>query len=272
MLDPMLALNAGARSGDWSKDAMSTSHYAALLFSYAVVLLAMSGIARRAPRLWPAPEAAGFAHPWRELAWALAAVAAVLVIGMLYARGWLLPATSKRRPALDAVNQVVIYAPLLLLLAWRRHGLETAWLPRRGVLARVGIGLGLAWLALFAYALVRPGPGAWPRLIAEVYAPSHVSYLVQVLLEDVSIAILFVRLRGAVGQRWTLVLVAVLFAAAHVPGMLAGGTDASSLLRLSGDVVLGVLALTLLQRVRDVWWFWMIHFALDMTQFFAGGQ
>lgn len=248
---------------------MSTSHYAALVLSYAVVLLAMSGIARRAPRLWPASEAAGFAHPWRELAWALAAVVAVLAIGVLYARGWLLPATSKRRPALDAVNQVVIYAPLLLLLALRRHGLDTAWLPRRGVLARVGIGLGLAWLALFAYALVRSGPGTWPRLMAEVYAPSHVSHLVQVLLEDVSIAIVFVRLRAAVG-RSTLVLVAVLFAAAHVPGMLAGGADASSLWRLSGDVVLGVLALTLLQRLRDVWWFWMVHFALDMTQFFPG--
>ena len=36
--------------------------------------------------------------------------------------------------------------------------------------------------------------------------------------------------------------------------------------------MLGVLMLTLLQRLRDVWWFWMVHFALDMTQFFAGGQ
>jgi hypothetical protein len=251
---------------------MSTSHYAALLLSYAVALLAMSAIARRAPQLWPAPEAAGFAHPWRELAWALVAVAAVLVIGMLYSRGWLLPATAKHRPALDAVNQVVIYAPLLLLLAWRGHGLDTAWLPRHGVLARVAIGLGLAWLALFAYALARPGPGAWPRLVAEVYAPSHISHLVQVLLEDVSIAILFVRLRGAMGRRWTLLLVAVLFAAAHVPGMLAGGADASSLWQLAGDVVLGVLALTLLQHLRDVWWFWMVHFALDMTQFFPAGQ
>jgi hypothetical protein len=153
----------------------------------------------------------------------------------------------------------------------RHQGLETAWLPRRGVLARIGIGLGLAWLGLLAYALARPGLGAWPRLVAEVYAPSHVSHLVQVLLEDVGIAIVFVRLRGALG-RWTLVVVAALFAAAHVPGMLAAGADMSALWHLAGDVVLGVLALALLQRLRDVWWFWMVHFALDMTQFFAGGQ
>jgi hypothetical protein len=259
-------LNVGLGSGD-CQNAMSTGHYTALLLAYAAALLAMSVIARRAPQLWPAPEAASFAHPWRELAWAVAAVAAVLAIGMLYSRGWLLPATSTHRPALDAVNQVVIYAPFLLLLVVRRHGLDTAWLPTRGVLARIAIGLGLALLALFAYALARSGPGAWPRLVADVYAPRHVSHLVQVLLEDVSIAILFVRLRGALGSRWTLVLVAVLFAAAHVPGMLASEADASSLWQLSGDVVLGVLALTVLQRLRDVWWFWMVHFALDMTQF-----
>lgn len=248
---------------------MSTSHYAALLFSYAIALLAMSGLARRARRLWPAGEPARFAQPWRELAGALAAIVAVLVIGMVYTRGWLLPATSTHRPALDALNQVVIYAPFLLLLVLRRHGLDTAWLPRHGVPARVAIGLAVAGLALFAYALARPGLAAWPRLVAEVYAPGHISYLVQVLLEDVSIAIVFVRLRGALGPRWTLVLVAALFAAAHVPGMLASGADASALGRLSGDLVLGVLALTLLQRLRDVWWFWMVHFALDMTQFFA---
>jgi hypothetical protein len=248
---------------------MSAGHYTALLVSYAVALLAMFGVARRAPRLWPAPTAAAFAHPWRELALAIAAAVAVVAIGMLYTRGWLLPATSKHRPALDAINQLLIYAPFLVLLVVRKHGLATAWLPTRGVAARIAIGLGIAWLALFTYALARPGVAAWPRLVAEVYAPDHISHLVQVLLEDVSLAILFVRLRSALG-RWTLVLVATLFAAAHIPGMLAGGADASSLWHLLGDVVLGVLALTLLQRLRDVWWFWMVHFALDMTQFFAG--
>lgn len=248
---------------------MSTGHYAALLVSYTVALLAMSRVARRAPSLWPAPEAAPFAHPWRELALALAATVAVVAIGMLYSRGWLLPATSAHRPALDAVNQLVIYAPFLLLLVLRRQGPETAWLPMRGVLRRVAVGLALALLALLSYALARPGLAAWPRLVAAVYAPDHISHLVQVLLEDTSLAILFVRLRSAFG-RWTLVLVATLFAAAHVPGMLAGGADAGALWHLLGDVALGVLALTLLQRLRDVWWFWMVHFALDMTQFATG--
>lgn len=244
-------------------------HYAALLFAYSVALLAMFVIARRAPRWWPAPGAPAFAHPWRELGWALLAAVAVVALGMLYSRGWLLPATSTRRPALDAINQLVIYAPFPLLVVLRRQSPESAWLPRRGIAVRVAIGLALALAALGAYALARTGIAAWPRLVAETYAPDHVSHFVQVLLEDVSIAILFVRLRGALGARLSLVLVALLFAAAHVPGMLASGAGGGALWHLVGDVGLGVLALALLQHLEDVWWFWMVHFALDMTQFFA---
>ena len=120
-------------------------------------------------------------------------------------------------------------------------------------------------------AVARFGLGVLPQLVAHVYAPSHVSYLVQVLLEDLSIAILFVRFRNVLGLRWTLLLVALLFAAAHVPGLLARGGNTSDLWRLIGDVGLGVLGLALLQRLQDVWWFWMVHFALDMTQFYDRG-
>src|SRR5205823_13490117 len=96
-------------------------------------------------------------------------------------------------------------------LVLRRQGPETAWLPRRDIVLRVGIGLGLALLALIVYAVARFGLGGLPQLVAHVYAPSHVSYLVQVLLEDLSIAILFVRFRNVLGLRWTLLLLALLF-------------------------------------------------------------
>lgn len=247
------------------------SHHAALLVAYAVALAAALGLARALPRLWPAPAAAPFAHPWCEVAWALAAGVAVLGIGMLYARGWLLPATSRHRPGLDALNQLLIYAPFPLLLVLRRQGTETAWLPRNGIAARVAIGFALALLSLSVYAAVRPGLGEWPALVGQVYRPAHVTHLVQVLLEDVAIAILFVRVRQAMGLRGALLLVAALFAAAHIPGLLARGAAARDLLPLLGDVGLGVLALSVLSRLRDVWWFWMVHFALDMTQFYSSG-
>ena len=250
---------------------MSMSHYSALLIAYSAALLAALGVMRQVPHLWPVRARHAFDQPWREVAWALAATAGVIGIGMLYSHGWLLPATSQRRPLLDVLNQLLIYAPFPLLLVLRHHGPETAWLPKQSILLRIGLGGGLALLALLIYAIARLGPATWPRLVAQVYAPEHVSYFVQVLLEDISIAVLVVRFRAVLGVRWTLLLVAVLFAAGHIPGLLASGAQPTALRHLLGDVGLGVLVLALLQRMQDVWCFWMVHFALDMTQFYTVG-
>jgi len=46
-----------------------------------------------------------------------------------------------------------------------------------------------------------------------------------------------------------------------------GGANASSLGHLILDAALTVGILAVLQRSADVWWFWMVHFAMDMTQF-----
>ena len=47
--------------------------------------------------------------------------------------------------------------------------------------------------------------------------------MVQVFLEDLTIAILFVRLASAIGSRWATVIVAVLFAAGHIPAIVSQG-------------------------------------------------
>lgn len=244
------------------------THHVGLLVAYLGALLAWLALRLWGGRLWRQQPDPVFASPWREVGWVLVAVAAVLSIGILYSHGWLLPATSRHRPALDAINQVLIYSPIPLLLVVRRHGLETAWLPTQRILLRVGVGVALACFALLLYALVRADVRAWPELVLQTYQPRHISFLVQVLLEDVAIAVAFVRFRAALGLRRTLLIVATLFAAAHIPGLLASGASPTDLLALGGDVGLGVLALAVLQRARDVWWFWMVHFALDMTQFF----
>lgn len=245
-------------------------HHAALFAAYAAALAGWAALAARVPSLWSPVAPPTFRAPWREVAWALVATAAVVTVGMTYSRGWLLPATSTHRPALDVLNQLLIFSPYLLLLLIRRQRPDTAWLRTNGVPYRVAAGLALALVALLIYALVRTGIRSWPALALSVYQPSHVSNCAQVLLEDIGIAILFVRIRAAMGLRWTLVLVAAFFAAAHVPALLAAGAGPAELLPLLGDLCLGVAVLSVVQRSQDVWWFWMVHFALDMTQFFPG--
>ncbi|MCI0487254.1 MAG: hypothetical protein L0229_11715 [Blastocatellia bacterium] len=248
---------------------MTVSHYHALLIGYGVAMISWLAIARIFPNLWPRQNAQSFSHPWREVAWALLALLAVLAIGQLYTRGWLLPASGTFKPIIDAFNQVLIFSPLLLLLLFRRQSLKTAWLPADRIWVRLLIGLAIALIAILVFSLARTGSDSWVAILPRVYHPKNISHLVQVLLEDIAIAILFVRFRSALGLRVTIVLVAVLFAAGHIPALLAGGATLNEMSSLFLDAGLGVGVLTVLQRSADVWWFWCVHFAMDMMQFYA---
>ena len=243
---------------------MVGSQYFALLASYGTALIGWLFLWRALPGLWP-PPTPRFApqHPWRGVGWALLAAAAVLGIGQLWGADRLLP----RRGLYEVGNQVVIYSPFMVLLAIRRQPLSSAWLRLRRVWLRILIGVGLALVSLFVFTIARAGSVSWPAAIAQVYAPGHAIEAVQVLLEDVAIAILFVRFEAALGARRTILLVALLFALAHVPAFVQSGVSVSNLGHLILDAALGIGILTVLRRSADVWWFWMVHFAMDMTQF-----
>jgi hypothetical protein len=226
-------------------------------------------VTRLFPTLWPRPDAAGFRRPWKEVAWAVLAVLGVLAVGQLYVRHWLLPPGGPGAPLIEAANQVLIFAPILAVPLLRRHGLRTAWLPLDRLWARLPVGLVLAALAILAFTLVRPGSDSWLQVCPRVYQPGNVGIMVQVWCEDVAIAILFVRFQAAMGLRGTVLLVATLFAAAHVPAMVVNGASVGDLGRLVLDAGLGVIVLSVVQRSADVWWFWCVHYALDMMQFCA---
>jgi hypothetical protein len=89
----------------------------------------------------------------------------------------------------------------------------------------------------------------------------------QVLFEDVAIAILLVRLAAAIGKPAAVMLAASLFAAGHIPSMLAQGASASELVALLRDVTLGLVVLGAVLRSGDILWFWPVHVTMDLTQF-----
>jgi hypothetical protein len=246
------------------------SHHYALLISYGAALLGWLAAARALPNLWPKPDAPTFPRPWIEIGFVVAAGVLVLAIGQLYLRGWLLPtAPGLLGVVIDACNQILIFSPLLLLLALRRHPLRTAWLPLDQVWMRILVGTILALISILVFTMTRPESDHWLAIVRRVYHFQNLSHLAQVFLEDVAIAILFVRFRAAIGLRRTIALVAILFALAHMPSLVANGADSADLVSLLLDAGLAVVVLSVVQRSADIWWFWCIHFALDMMQFYA---
>lgn len=209
-------------------------------------------------------------HPWREVGIVLLATVGVLLLGQLWVHGIRLEVQGTWRPVVESMNQVIIFAPLVAVPILRRQGWASAWVRPQGILWRLAIGLGLAFLALALYSALERGAPSWPEAMARVYAPARVHLAVQVLLEDLAIAILFVRVAAALGPRAAILGVAALFAAAHVPSMVARGDTAVEFLGLLRDFGLSVLVLSTVWRSADIAWVGPVHYSLDMTQFLSG--
>lgn len=247
---------------------MVESHDSALVVGYACALVCAALLQSRAPSVWPQPAPEPCARPWQSLGALGLGIAGVIGVGQAYQRGVRLPETGTWAPLAGALNQLLIFAPVFLVIALRRESPRTLWLGRTRFLVRLGAGVALALGALLAYGLVREGAAPFSTILARVVVPAHLDEAVQVALEDLLIAALFVRCVAALrSSRTTVVLVAVLFAAGHVPALLAEGAGASELLWLVRDAALGVAVVSLLARSRDIVWFYPVHLVMDLAQF-----
>ena len=242
-------------------------HYLPLVVAY---LLCMAGwlLANRLfPWVWPRAAVEAISSSWKELGFALLGALGILVMGQFWSRGIRIPEQGSFRPILASINQMLIFSPILLVLVIRRQPLTSAWLPRARLAIRLLIGVVLASLALTAYSILREGAAAPWVLFGRIWRYENIDIMLQVFLEDLTIAILFVRLAGAIGARWATAIVPCLFAAGHIPAMISQGASWLELVGLLRDTGLGVAVILVVQRSRDIVWFWVIHFCLDMTQF-----
>ncbi len=246
---------------------MFEEHYPPLVIAYVVALAGWLLANRLLPKVWPPAPAEHMAKPWKEFGFALLGAVGVVIIGQLSTRGIRLPTRGALGPVLASINQLLIFAPILLVVIVRRQPWTTAWLPRPRLATRLLVGIVLSTLAVAVYSLLRKGADAPWFLVGRIWRYEHLDNMVQVFLEDLTIAILFVRLAAAIGKRWATVVVACLFAAGHIPVMISHGATWFEIAGLLRDVGLGVAVILVLQRSRDVVWFWCIHYCLDMTQF-----
>lgn len=89
-------------------------------------------------------------------------------------------------------------------------------------------------------------------------------------MEDITIALVFVRLSAWIGRKWTIGVVALLFAAGHIPSLLSSGASTIEISSLFIDIFIAVVILSAVSKSKDIWWFFMVHFALDMSQYYGG--
>jgi hypothetical protein len=247
------------------------NHTVTLVIAYTVICALWWGLGYVLP-LWRQVERPTFPRPWAEAGLALVAVIFVLILGQLWSRGVRLSAPGAWHIVAESVNQLLIFSPVVLLPLIRKQTLASAWIERRRLWARLATGLGLALIALSVFHCLEGRGLSYWQTVTAVFWPGHAHLAVQVLLEDVAVAIVFVRAAAALGVRWAILLVAALFAVGHLPALLATGASAAEIIGLIRDFGLGVLVIGTLWRAADIAWFWPVHFALDMTQFLSHGH
>lgn len=244
---------------------MLDSQYLSLMAGYgaAIALLWIVMLALR-PTFLSRPTVS-FERPWLEVGLVIVAAIAVIGVGQLFVRNMLLPETSELTKSL---NQLIIFSPILILLAVRGGLFARAYLPLNAAPLSLVVGAILAAVALVAYATAAGNPAGVVKLAASIVVPTNIHHVVQVLLEDIAIAALLARVAAALGGRVAVVVVAVLFAASHIPALLANGAAPTQLISLGLDTLIGVMVLGAVIRTQNIWWFWVLHSAMDLTQFY----
>lgn len=241
-----------------------SNHYAGLVAGYGLTVAIVWILALRAQLAIfknPLPE---YRSRWIALALYALMIVLVLLIGQMFTAGLLLP---DQGLLFKSLNQIAIFSPILLFLAWGRAP-EAAFLPLRRALPSIGLGIVLAMLAVVAYLTVRGNAAAIGEAAAFVASPQNIPHAVQVLLEDIAIALLLGLLATAFSARIAVAAVAMLFAVAHIPAIIAGGGRLADFGTLGLDAALGILVMGAILWSRNIWWFWPIHTVMDLMQFF----
>lgn len=246
------------------------SHYISLLIAYTVAALCWFLLHKSIYKnLWSSEVIYNPKKPYLEFIFAILAVIVILFIGQLYTNGLLLPNSLHKNNFIDALNQLIIFSPTLILIFIRKDALDTIWLPKSNVMQRIGVGFSISLIAIFTYWLVRKDAASIGSILYNTFNVKNISHLVQVFMEDITIALIFVRLSNWIGYKWSLALVATLFATAHIPSMISNGYTLNEMSSLFLDTAIGIIILFAVSKSKDVWWFFIVHFVMDMTQYYG---
>jgi hypothetical protein len=187
--------------------------YAAWGASLLLFMIALS----RSKGLAPSPGLECISRPGLEVLYALSAIVILFVLSQLTDQ-WF--ATWKKIPfygrIVFLVQLLVIYSPIILVLVWRKQGLDTCLLRREKLPSKLLVGLSLALFASLVFLGVRGRLTAYPQFLATVGEGGPLAML-QTFLEGVALGFLLYRFSAWIGVRWSAAIVAVLFMAAHVP-------------------------------------------------------
>lgn len=243
------------------------SFFSAVIMAYLSACAAWVVVTRLRPKLWPTPPALKSDRPWLDLALAAVAVIAILALGQAYTAGYLLKSGgSAIAPLVYTLNQLIIFAPLAIVLAIRGQGPATVFLSPAALPVKLITGLVLGIGAVAIYLGVSGRLGDLPRVLLESVMPRSLEHALPVFLEGVALAFLFVRVRWTFGPAAALLVPSVLFAISHIPRQLGANLPVEHIaLYFALNTLLPMAILYVVSLSADVIWVGIIHYLMDVA-------
>lgn len=217
---------------------------------------------------WPDEEWPTTERRWLDLGLVVVTVVGIMALGQLYREGLLLPHPGDGFLGALAwnANNVIIFAPLFLVLAARRQHPRTAFLSPRGLGKKLALGLGLGVLSVLVFVGLRGELARLPGILVTTVGLDSLRNFFPVFMEGAAVAFVFVRLKWAIGLWPAILLPSLVFALAHVPGSLEAGRSLgyiASFFFFTGGLTSAILYTV--QRSRDVVWIGLVHYLMDVA-------
>ncbi len=206
--------------------------------------------------------------PWVEFLVAILVAIAVLAVGQLYSYGWLLPSPENKIGAGISwmLNNVIIFSPIWGVLIIRKQSLSTVLLSKNDLVKKVIFGLVSSLIGIVVFIGLRNEWGRFSEILSHALTYKSLINFPAVFFENVALAFLFVRFRWVVGAKWAIIIPAIIFALAHVPGSIAEGDPWGHILTFCVlTSSLTVMILYTAYRSRDILWLGFVHYLIDVT-------
>lgn len=237
------------------------SFYLPVVIGYAAACFTTWFIYKKAG-IWNVSDTYKPKHPWKEILLGLAAVLVVFVIGRLYTAGFLIP--GRYNPIAWVINNIIIYSPVFIVILVRKHSLNTIWLNKKSIGIKLLAGFLSAFISVSLFLFSRNEWSRWHEVLQKVLSLDGSTYFLATFLEGITLAFVFVRLNWLFKLRITLAVPAILFALAHVPGMISDGDTWWYILLMSAVTgTITVFVLYTCYKSKDIIWIGVVHYVMD---------
>lgn len=244
----------------------------AVYFSWTVSIVLFMMIAAKKPDLWVEIKPISLENPGKELLWGFVAV--ILLICISIGSDMALK-PYKKDPDFGKLvffgQLVLVYLPVFLTLKLRNQNLDTCFLSFQQLPKKIIFGMMLSLVASFIFLAIRgKADGYWEYLT--LLGKGGPVAMLQTFMEGFGVGFILYRFTAWIGIRWSCVIVAILFMAAHIPNYTSGSYEFSlpiALLLAGAHAGIAIVIIYSMWKTQDIvvigFLHWFINRATDFT-------